>query len=114
MPRMLQAIREAKTSVSIASYIFEALGIGSDFVTELTAAVKRGVEVRVPVDVGGRAGQVLRPEGQSGQQQGGRPECHRGADQVGLGVEGATIGIEVKIVGASSQGDHSCGESSSF
>lgn len=53
MPRMLEAIREATTSVTIASYIFEALGIGADFVTELTAAMKRGVEVRVMVDDAG-------------------------------------------------------------
>ncbi|MFM7603620.1 MAG: cardiolipin synthase, partial [Prosthecobacter sp.] len=53
MPLMLGAIRTAKTSISIASYIFEASGIGSEFVTELTAAVKRGVEVRVMVDDAG-------------------------------------------------------------
>ena len=53
MPRMLEAIRGARTSVTLASYIFEALGIGADFVTELAAAVKRGVEVRVMVDDAG-------------------------------------------------------------
>jgi cardiolipin synthase len=50
---MLEAIRGAKESISLASYIFEALGIGSQFTTELTAAVKRGVEVRVMVDDAG-------------------------------------------------------------
>lgn len=53
MPRMLEAIRGARQSVSLASYIFEAIGIGADFVTELGAAVKRGVEVRVMVDDAG-------------------------------------------------------------
>jgi len=53
MPRMLETIRGAKRSVSLASYIFEAIGIGSDFVTELSNAVKRGVEVRVMVDDAG-------------------------------------------------------------
>lgn len=53
MPRMLEAVRGAKTSVTLASYIFEALGIGSDFARELSAAVKRGVEVRVMVDDAG-------------------------------------------------------------
>lgn len=53
MPRMLEAIRGAKTTISISSYIFEALGIGSEFITELTVAVKRGVEVRVMVDDAG-------------------------------------------------------------
>ena len=53
MPRMLEAIRGAKESISLASYIFEALGIGTQFTTELTAATKRGVEVRVMVDDAG-------------------------------------------------------------
>ena len=52
-PRMLAAIRAAKTSVTMSSYIFEALGIGADFVAELTAAVRRGVHVRVMVDDAG-------------------------------------------------------------
>jgi len=37
----------------LASYIFEALGIGSEFVMELKAAVRRGVQVRVMVDDAG-------------------------------------------------------------
>lgn len=53
MPRMLEAVRGARRSVSMASYIFEATGIGGDFVTELSNAVKRGVEVRVMVDDAG-------------------------------------------------------------
>ncbi len=53
MPRMLEAIRGAQQSITLASYIFEATGIGADFVTELSNAVKRGVQVRVMVDDAG-------------------------------------------------------------
>lgn len=53
MPRMLESIRTAQHSIALASYIFEAIGIGLDFVTELSAAVKRGVQVRVMVDDAG-------------------------------------------------------------
>ncbi len=53
MPRMLEAIRGARQSITLASYIFEATGIGADFVTELSNAVKRGVQVRVMVDDAG-------------------------------------------------------------
>ncbi|MDB6007366.1 MAG: phospholipase D/Transphosphatidylase [Prosthecobacter sp.] len=53
MPRMLETIRSAQHSITLASYIFEATGIGGDFVTELSNAVKRGVQVRVMVDDAG-------------------------------------------------------------
>ncbi len=53
MPRMLEAIRGAQQSITLASYIFEATGIGAEFVTELSNAVKRGVQVRVMVDDAG-------------------------------------------------------------
>lgn len=53
MPRMLSAIRDAQTSITLASYIFESLGIGAEFVIELKAAVRRGVQVRVMVDDAG-------------------------------------------------------------
>jgi cardiolipin synthase A/B len=53
MPAMLAAIRDAKSSVALSSYIFEATGIGADFVSELTAAHQRGVQVRVIVDDAG-------------------------------------------------------------
>ncbi len=53
MPAMLGAIREAKVSVALSSYIFEAHHIGAEFVTELAAAVARGVQVRVMVDDAG-------------------------------------------------------------
>jgi cardiolipin synthase len=49
-PAMLEAIRSAKTSIAMASYIFDGDGIGEDFVKELAAATKRGVEVRVLID----------------------------------------------------------------
>lgn len=50
---MLDAIRAAETSVSLCSYIFEAKGIGAEFVEELSKAHERGVEVRVLVDDAG-------------------------------------------------------------
>ena len=53
MPAMLEAIQGAKTSVTLASYIFEAKGIGAKFVEALTAAKGRGVQVRVMVDDAG-------------------------------------------------------------
>ncbi|WP_395745449.1 cardiolipin synthase [Prosthecobacter sp.] len=53
MPRMLEAIRGAQQSISLASYIFEATGIGAEFVAELSSAVRRGVQVRVMVDDAG-------------------------------------------------------------
>ena len=53
MPAMLEAIRSAKSSIALASYIFEAHHIGADFVRELAAAHERGVEVRVIVDDAG-------------------------------------------------------------
>jgi cardiolipin synthase len=53
MPRMLEQIRGARHSITLATYIFEATGIGRDFVTELSLAVKRGVQVRVMVDDAG-------------------------------------------------------------
>ena len=49
-PAMLEAIQSAKSSVAMASYIFDGDGIGEDFVKALGAAVKRGVEVRVLID----------------------------------------------------------------
>ncbi len=53
MPQMLEAICCAQHSVTMASYIFEATGIGEEFVVALAAAVKRGVQVRVMVDDAG-------------------------------------------------------------
>lgn len=53
MPAMLEAIRGARQSVTLATYIFEARGVGAEFVEELAAAVRRGVQVRVMVDDAG-------------------------------------------------------------
>ncbi|HWI37264.1 MAG TPA: phospholipase D-like domain-containing protein, partial [Burkholderiales bacterium] len=49
-PAMLEAIHGAKSSIAMASYIFDGDGIGEDFVKALAAATKRGVEVRVLID----------------------------------------------------------------
>lgn len=53
MPAMLEAIRSAKISITLASYIFEAHHIGADFVDALADAQTRGVQVRVIVDDAG-------------------------------------------------------------
>ncbi|MGQ0547332.1 MAG: phospholipase D-like domain-containing protein, partial [Betaproteobacteria bacterium] len=49
-PAMLEAIRGARTSVAMASYIFDGDGVGEQFVAALAAAAKRGVAVRVLID----------------------------------------------------------------
>ena len=49
-PRMLQAIAEARSSVCLATYIFQSDPVGGQFVEALRAAVARGVSVRVLVD----------------------------------------------------------------
>ena len=49
-PAMLAAIRTARRSVWLASYIFETDPVGRDFIEALAAASARGVEVRVLVD----------------------------------------------------------------
>ncbi len=54
-PAMIDAIRNARVSVTMVSYIFEAKGIGADFIDALADARARGVEVRVLTDdVGAR------------------------------------------------------------
>lgn len=54
-PAMLQAIDEAKQSISLISYIFDADRAGERFLQALQRAAKRGVEVRVLIDhVGAR------------------------------------------------------------
>lgn len=56
-PAMIEAIAGAKRTVAFASYIFEAQGVGEEFVDALAAACERGVNVRVLVDdVGTRYG----------------------------------------------------------
>ncbi|MDO9307609.1 MAG: cardiolipin synthase [Deltaproteobacteria bacterium] len=49
-PAMLVAIRRAQESINLSSYIFDADGIGGEFVEQLKAAAERGVEVRVIID----------------------------------------------------------------
>jgi cardiolipin synthase len=49
-PAMLAAIDGARSSVGIASYIFDGDGIGADFVSALGRACARGVAVRVLID----------------------------------------------------------------
>jgi cardiolipin synthase len=49
-PAMLEAINAARSTIAMASYIFDGDGIGAEFVNALAAATKRGVEVRVLID----------------------------------------------------------------
>lgn len=49
-PAMLAAIRHARESINLSSYIFDADGIGGDFVEHLKEAAGRGVAVRVIID----------------------------------------------------------------
>ena len=49
-PAMLEAIRSARTSIAMASYIFDGDGIGAQFVDALAQAARRGVQVRVQID----------------------------------------------------------------
>jgi cardiolipin synthase len=52
-PAMLDAIAEARQSISLFSYIFSYDEAGKQFVNALIAAKKRGVEVRVLIDAVG-------------------------------------------------------------
>lgn len=49
-PAMLTAIRDARHSVALASYIFRDDAIGHSFINALIEAQRRGVEVRVLID----------------------------------------------------------------
>lgn len=49
-PAMLIAIKRAQESINLSSYIFDADGIGAEFVEHLIEAATRGVEVRVIID----------------------------------------------------------------
>lgn len=68
-PAMLDAIRSARETVALATYIFDVDRAGQQFVEELAAAVQRGVQVRVLIDGVGaayskpRAPAVLRKRG---------------------------------------------------
>lgn len=52
-PAMLEAIGNARTSIALATYIFDADEVGLEFARALGAAVRRGVAVRVLVDATG-------------------------------------------------------------
>ncbi len=52
-PAMLEAIKNAKISISLATYIFDNDVWGQHFATALIDAVERGVEVRVLIDAAG-------------------------------------------------------------
>ena len=52
-PAMLLAIQNAVESINLSSYIFDADGIGADFVERLKQAAGRGVAVRVIIDAMG-------------------------------------------------------------
>jgi len=70
-PEMIAAIRNAKESVVLSSYIFEYDAIGREFVEALVSAHKAGVAVRVLIDGLGvgygfslvRSDRVLRKQG---------------------------------------------------
>jgi len=47
---MLVAIGHAQETINLSSYIFDADGIGAEFVKQLLDAAKRGVDVRVIID----------------------------------------------------------------
>ena len=54
-PAMLEAIESARRSIVLCTYIFDHDRVGTRFVEALTAAMQRGVEVRVLIDgVGAR------------------------------------------------------------
>ncbi len=52
-PAMLEAIRNARHSVSLQTYIFDLDEVGSEFARTLGEAARRGVEVRVLIDATG-------------------------------------------------------------
>lgn len=56
-PRMLEAIESARRRVYLEVYAFERKGVGARFVSALSAAAARGVEVRVVVDGWGSVGE---------------------------------------------------------
>ena len=49
-PLMLEAIRTARRSIWLSTYIFETDEVGREFIAALAAAVARGVQVHVLVD----------------------------------------------------------------
>ena len=53
-PAMLEAIRNAKQTVSFLTYIFDRDEIGLEFAKAFGEATRRGVEVRVLIDAAGQ------------------------------------------------------------
>ncbi len=53
IPRMLNAIRSAKISITLSTYIFDLDETGAQFAFELAQAHKRGVEIRLLIDATG-------------------------------------------------------------
>ena len=49
-PAMLAAIKNARETVNLSSYIFDVDSIGSEFVKQMVEAAGRGVEVRILID----------------------------------------------------------------
>ncbi|MHC4846593.1 MAG: phospholipase D-like domain-containing protein, partial [Planctomycetota bacterium] len=49
-PAMVRAIREARSSVHLCSYIFAADDVGKEFIEALADATRRGLSVRVLID----------------------------------------------------------------
>jgi cardiolipin synthase len=60
-PAMLVAIRRSEETINLSSYIFDADGVGAEFVMHLAEASERGVEVRVIVDAMGEKYSSLTP-----------------------------------------------------
>jgi cardiolipin synthase A/B len=58
-PAMIEGIESANQSIGLATYIFDAIGIGEKFIHALQRAHERGVEVRVLVD--GMGSKYCRP-----------------------------------------------------
>lgn len=52
-PAMLEAIRQARHTISLATYIFDRDEVGLEFSRALGEAVRRGVQVRVLIDAAG-------------------------------------------------------------
>jgi cardiolipin synthase len=61
-PAMLEAIESAQRTISLCTYIFEAHGIGGDFIAALARAQRRGVFVRVLIDDVGARYALPRPD----------------------------------------------------
>jgi cardiolipin synthase len=53
-PAMLEAIQQARHTLSLQSYIFDRDQVGEEFARALGDAVRRGVQVRVLVDAAGK------------------------------------------------------------